>query len=154
MEFSGYWEYSVDDRNRVPIPPFYREAFGMKALLVPGPDRVIEIYNEEGWEERAAPLKKLPMTNPQARKKVRAFYANTAPVVPDGQGRLVIPPRFLQYAGIGDDRKVVVAGRRNCLEIWNKAAWDEQLFELDEDSFDILNDPEIFAEPEMGVEAE
>ncbi len=154
MEFSGYWEYSVDDRNRVPIPPFYREAFGMKALLVPGPDRVIEIYTEEGWEERAAPLKKLPMTNPLARKKVRAFYANTAPVVPDAQGRLVIPTRFLQYAGIKEDRRVVVAGRRTCLEIWNKAAWDEQQGELDAEGFDILDDPELFAEPEVEGEAE
>ena len=157
MEFSGYWEYSVDDRNRVPIPPFYREAFGMKALLVPGPDRVIEVYTEEGWEERAAPLKRLPMTNPQARRKVRAFYANTSPVVPDGQGRLVLPQRLLEFAGIGTDRKVVIAGRRTCLEVWNKAAWDSLQGELDEEGFDLLDDLdelEFAAGPDPMGEAE
>lgn len=140
MEFSGHWEYSVDDRNRVPIPPFFRDAFGTKALLVPGPDRVIEVYTEEGWQERAAPLKALPMTNPLARKKVRAFYANTSPVAPDGQGRLVLPSRFLEYAGIGADKKVVIAGRMNCLEIWNKSAWDAAQLELDAASFELLDD--------------
>ena len=53
----------------------------------------------------------------------------------------------------GEDRKVVIAGRRTCLEIWNKAAWDAQQGELDEEGFDILDEPELFAEPEIDEEA-
>ncbi len=138
----------MDDRNRVPIPPAYRDAFGVKAMLVPGADRVIEIYTEEGWAKRAEPLQRLSMTNRDARRRVRAFYANSTPVAPDVQGRLTLPQRFVDYAGIGGDRKVVVLGNRTHLEVWAKSAWDEEIGDLEVSGFDVLDDPSVFALPE------
>ncbi|MCC6383252.1 MAG: hypothetical protein IT304_12155 [Dehalococcoidia bacterium] len=141
VEFSGYWEYSVDDRNRVPVPPIYRDALAVRALLVPGPDRVIEVYTEEGWQERAAPLKRLRLTTPETRRKVRAFFASTAPVQPDSQGRLVLPQRMMTYAGIaGPDRRVVISGRFNCLEIWSREAWDREQGALEDQGYSVLDD--------------
>ncbi|MCC7364882.1 MAG: hypothetical protein IT303_10975 [Dehalococcoidia bacterium] len=148
MEFFGYQEYSMDDRNRVPIPPGYREAFGMKAMLVPGADRVVEIYTEEGWAKRAEPLQRLSMTNRDARRRVRAFYANSTPIAPDTQGRLTLPQRFVDYAGIEGDRKVVVLGNRTHLEVWAKSAWDAENEELEGSGFGLLDDPSVFEVPE------
>jgi MraZ protein len=55
----------------------------------------------------------------------------------DGQGRVVLPPRFLKRAGLGSD--VTLIGAHDHLEIWDRQAWlteQERLFE---------NSPEIEA---------
>lgn len=149
MEFSGTRDYSIDDRNRVPIPPEYREAFAAKAWLVPGPERVIHIYTEEGWRQRAEPLKRLPMTNRETRRRVRAFFANSTPVQPDAQSRIIIPQRFLEYAGIGEDKKVVVLGNLTHLELWNKSSWEAEVGELEDSGFLVLDDPSAFEPPDF-----
>ena len=153
MEFFASRDYSIDDRNRVPIPPEYREAFGVKAWLVPGPERVIHVYTEEGWLERAEPMKRLPMTNRDARRRVRAFFANSTPTALDNQGRITIPQRLAVYARLAGednpDHKVVVLGNRTHLEVWNKAAWEAEVGELEESGFDVLDDPSVFEEPEL-----
>lgn len=153
MEFFGTRDYSIDERNRVPIPPEYRQAFESKAWLVPGPERVIHVYTDEGWRERAEPMKRLPMTNREARRKVRAFFANSSPIQLDSQGRITVPARLVTYAGLaGEDnpeRRVVVLGNRTHLEVWNRAAWEAEVGVLEESGFEVLDDPSAFELPEI-----
>ena len=41
----------------------------------------------------------------------------------------MIPPALLEHAGLG--REVVVAGVRDHLEIWDRAAWREHMKEVE-----------------------
>ena len=41
----------------------------------------------------------------------------------DGAGRIMLPPRFMEHAGISS-REVVVAGAGDCLELWDRATWE------------------------------
>ena len=52
---------------------------------------------------------------------LRAFIADAHEIVPDQQGRIVVPNRLRQYAGLGSD--VVITGRMKRAEIWDAAAW-------------------------------
>lgn len=43
-------------------------------------------------------------------------------MVPDQQGRILIPQDLRQFAGLEKD--VVVIGANNKAEIWNRASWE------------------------------
>ena len=49
---------------------------------------------------------------------------------PDGQGRVTLPARLLEFAGI--TREVTVIGVQDQIEIWDRAAWAEYLAHLEE----------------------
>ena len=54
----------------------------------------------------------------------RSFFAGTAEVSPDKQGRIAIPQQLREYAGL--DKDVVVAGVFSRIEIWDGRRWRER----------------------------
>ena len=124
MAFRGNFEYQLDDRNRVALPPKFREAFANGAVLVPGLDGCIEVFTPEGFEAEARVVERIPAYSEEGRQLRRAFYSLAFDVQRDGQGRLLIPAKLLAYAAI--ERDVVVLGNDQRLEIWDRAMWEEQ----------------------------
>lgn len=124
MAFRGNFEYQLDDRNRVALPPKFREEFANGAVLVPGLDGCIEVYTPEGFEAEARVVERVPAYSEQGRQLRRAFFASSFDVQRDGQGRLLIPAKLLTYASI--ERDVVVLGNDQRLEIWDRTTWEAQ----------------------------
>ncbi len=54
-------------------------------------------------------------------KKLRALFAYAADCEPDGQGRILIPAKLREYAGL--TREVVVIGSFDRAEIWDAERW-------------------------------
>jgi MraZ protein len=65
----------------------------------------------------------------EARQMSRFLFAGATDAEPDRQGRVMIPPALLQHGKLG--REVVVAGVRDHVEIWDRAAWRTQLEEVE-----------------------
>ena len=128
MAFRGNFEYQLDDRNRVALPPKFREAFANGAVLVPGLDGCIEVYTPEGFEAESNVVDRVPAYSAEGRQLRRAFYASSFDAQRDAQGRLLVPAKLLAYAGI--ERDVVVLGNDQRLEIWDRMRWDQQEAEL------------------------
>ncbi len=124
MSFRGNYEYQLD-RGRVAIPPRYREDFNAGAVMIPGVERCIEIWTLEGYESHEALLDEVPIELANGRMFRRAVSGYTFDVQKDAQGRLLIPPRLIEYAGLTKD--VAVVGARECLEVWDRGAWEAQL---------------------------
>lgn len=124
MAFRGNFDYQLDDRNRVALPPKFREAFANGAVLTPGMDGCIEVYTPEGYDREAEIVNRVPAHSELGRKLRRAFFGSAFDVQRDGQGRLLIPARLLSYAGIEKDVMVVGADQR--LEIWDRQRWENQ----------------------------
>jgi transcriptional regulator MraZ len=59
----------------------------------------------------------------------RHFFSGAAEVMPDRQGRLMIPATLASHAKL--DRDVVVAGVFDHLEIWDRAAWRAQIADVE-----------------------
>lgn len=124
MAFRGSYDYQLDDRNRVALPPRYREAFVAGAVLTPGVDGCIEVYTPEDYDKQAEVFAAMPAQSADGRIARRAFAGMAYDVPRDNQGRLLIPQKLIAHARLGKD--VVVVGAQECLEIWDKAAWNEQ----------------------------
>ncbi len=71
----------------------------------------------------------LPATSLVGRRSRRHFDAQSFDSDLDRHGRILIPARFREHANLNG--RVVIAGRRECLEIWNPDAWNQELDETE-----------------------
>ena len=125
MSFLGSVEYQMDDRNRVAIPPRYRDQFDAPAIMTTSKDRCVAVYTQEGFEQAAAIVEAIPADTAEGRKARRFFFGNAYPVAKDGQGRLLMPPRLIEHAGLKKD--VMVVGLGDWFEIWDAPTYMERV---------------------------
>lgn len=119
--FYGTYTPRMDDKGRVTLPARYRESFANGAMLVRGQDHCLYVFTQEGFGEFAEAAINAPITDERARGYQRYMLANTDEQRPDAQGRISIPPRMREYAGLTKD--LVVAGIGLRMEIWDAAEW-------------------------------
>jgi MraZ protein len=122
----GEYEHTIDDKNRVTLPAKFRQAFGDGVVVARGLDGCLDAYPREQWATHVeARIGALDHLNRESRQMRRYVFAGAADAELDRQGRLVIPPALLAHAGL--EREVVVAGVHDHVEIWDRAAWRDQL---------------------------
>lgn len=125
VDFRGKYEHTIDDRGRVSLPARYRNEFAERVVLLLSEDGCIEVYTEGGFNEVASHTAVEPPTTREGRRARRGFYSDSYDTELDRQGRILIPPRLRQQAEV--DGAVVIAGRKECLEIWNPGRLEETL---------------------------
>jgi MraZ protein len=124
MAFRGTFEYTLDAKNRLTVPPKFRAAFADGAVLAKGDGRYLELWRAEEHEERTAgALTTLHPLSPEREKLERFFFSNSHDTELDAAGRVMVPGPFLDHAGVAKDAVVLGAGKH--LEIWDRAAWNE-----------------------------
>ena len=122
--FFGEFEYKIDEKGRVPIPPKFRSEFKEGVVLTPGVEKCIIAYALPEWKKLAATLTTGPVTPSKLRRLNRAIFATAFNLNIDGQGRIALPVPLREYAEIEDE--VVIAGANNYLELWNKEQWESE----------------------------
>jgi MraZ protein len=126
MSFRGTFDYSLDDRGRVAIPAKYRTAFpnGI-AVIAPAPEGCLRVFPEAAFDAMSDDNARGPATSVDGRRARRGFDAQAHDTELDRQGRILIPSRLREKASLNG--AVVIAGNRECLEIWNPEAWEREL---------------------------
>ena len=124
MAFHGTFDHTLDAKNRLTVPSKFRSTLAGKVFLVKGADRCLSVYPEDTYTRMTtSALADLNPLSPQARELRRYFFANAMEAELDGAGRIMLPGRFMEAAGISS-REVVVAGAGECLELWDRTAWE------------------------------
>jgi len=133
--FIGEFEYRVDEKGRVPIPPKFRTEELKKegVILCPSPDKCISIYPIPVWNKLAEALNSGPLGNSRERKLNRALFATAFNAELDAQGRITLPPRLRQFANLGEE--VVVTGVNTFMELWNAEQWQQEKASSQEESW-------------------
>jgi MraZ protein len=65
----------------------------------------------------------MPFTKQQARTFNRLYFSGAVEVMPDKQGRILIPQYLKDFADI--KRDVTIVGVSNRIEIWSRQVWQE-----------------------------
>ena len=126
----GEYEHTIDDKSRLTLPAKFRESFADGIVLTRGMDGCLYAYTREAWRDVVeARLAALDPLSKEGRRMQRFFYAGAAEAELDKQGRVMIPPALIEHAKLG--REVVVAGVHDHLEIWDRAAWRQELAEVE-----------------------
>ncbi len=134
--FFGEFEYKIDEKGRVPIPPRFRRELKEGVVLTPGIEKCITAYPLSEWKKLAATLTTGSVTRSKLRSLNRAIFATAFSLNIDGQGRIALPIPLRQYAGI--EEEVVIAGANNYLELWNKEQWGAEKAISQEQTWQII----------------
>ena len=118
----GEYAHTIDAKGRVILPADFRAELGEHFFITKGLDRCLSIYGENEWAELEQKLRKLPITDPNARTLVRIFSAAGRPLECDRQGRFLVPGNLRIYAKL--EKEVVLTGMLNRVEVWSKAEWE------------------------------
>ena len=129
--FSGEFEHSIDSKGRLTIPAKFRDDLEGGVVVTRGLDGCLWAYPRSEWEILAEKLAKLPTANKAARNFSRFMFSSAFDSIPDRQGRVLIPQKLRDYAGI--DSETAVIGVMNRVEIWNPAKWSETFSEVEAD---------------------
>ena len=115
---SGEFKHSIDPKNRLFIPAKHREELTAEceSFMVTKSIRenCLKVYSMSEWEAYISPITK--MERKDSERILRALHRDAAQVTPDTQGRIVLPPALIAYAGIS--KGAVVVGCGTYSEIW------------------------------------
>ncbi len=124
--FYGEYKHGLDRKGRLILPARFRDVCresGIdKFFLTRGLDKCIFMFCEEEWRAQEKKFKGLSFTKQESRSFNRLFFSGAVEVIPDKQGRFIIPQYLKQYADIKGD--AVVIGVSNRIEIWDASAWE------------------------------
>jgi len=135
--FFGEFEYKIDEKGRVPVPPkFRRELKREGVVLAPGIERCINAYPLSEWTKLATALTAGPLPHNKLRRLNRAIFATAFSLSIDGQGRVALPIQLREHAEIVSE--VVIAGANNYFELWNKVLWEEEKATSQEQAWQII----------------
>jgi MraZ protein len=133
--FLGEFSHTIDEKGRLTIPAKFRSDLTDGLVITRGIDRCLALYPMAEWQQLADRVSDLPVTDRTARAFRRLVFAAASHVVPDGQGRVLIPPRLRDYAQL--DGEVIVTGLDNYVEIWNPSLWDDERDHVEGDGVDV-----------------
>ena len=115
---TGQYSHNIDAKGRLFIPASFRKALGQTFHVTVGQDHCLAVYSDDRWNEYMDKLKDMSYSEV---KELRALFAYAADCEPDSQGRILIPAKLRDYAGL--TKEVVVVGSFDRAEIWNAGRW-------------------------------
>jgi MraZ protein len=142
MLFTGTYELTIDNKNRLSIPAGVRAAMepdkdGTRFYLVPGSRRgTLSLYGDRYYESYS---ERYHASLPPAQEKEDfedLFYSVAALLDVDKQGRVVLPQRLLEFAAISGP--VTLTGARDHLVLWNRKDHEEFMGENQRRCQDLL----------------
>jgi MraZ protein len=127
--FRGTFEHSLDAKHRLTVPSKFRAALAPGVVLAashevtPGSPRSVSIWTPDGYEAfTGQTLSGLNPSSPTARELKRFFFNSSFDTELDSANRLMIPPPLMSYANL--DKDVVVTGSGECIEVWDREAYN------------------------------
>ena len=125
--FYGEYSHTVDRKGRLILPSKFREVSKENSIerffITRGLDKCLFMFAEDEWRVQEQKFKSMSFTKQEARSFNRLFFSGAVDVVPDRQGRFIVPQYLKDYANL--KRDVVIIGISSRIEIWNTAAWQE-----------------------------
>ena len=155
IRFLGNIEAKTDAKGRVFIPAGFRRQLqsASEERLVLRKDvfqDCLVLYPESVWFKTQNQLRRrLNKWNAKHQDIFRQFVSDAEIMIPDGNGRILLPKRYLQMAGIQSDVRFI--GVDNTIEIWAKEKTEQPFVspeEFSEALQDILGDEDDWEEEE------
>jgi MraZ protein len=134
--FFGEYQYKVDEKGRVPLPPKFRREMKEAVILARGTEKYIIVYPPAEWKRLADTLAAKAVTPANLRKLNRVIFGSAFSASFDRQGRITLPSSLRSYAEISDT--VIVVGANNYVELWNEELWRAEKASAEEQASQIM----------------
>lgn len=153
IRFLGNIDAKLDAKGRIFIPSQFRKQLlnATEENLIMRKDifqDCLTLYPESVWNEDLNELRsRLNKWNAKHQQILRQFVRDVEIIVPDSNGRILIPKRYLKMVQI--ENEVELIGVDNKIEIWSKNKAEESLLDpsefgkMLEEIMDQENNPQI-----------
>lgn len=125
--FYGEFEHTLDRKQRIIIPAKFREAlkehYVERFFITRGLDKCLFMFAEDEWKAQEQKFKSMSFTKAESRKFNRLYFSGASEIIPDKQGRILVPGYLRDYAEI--KKEVYIIGVSNRIEIWSREMWKE-----------------------------
>ncbi len=141
MRFIGNIEAKTDSKGRVFVPATFRRTLrenGVEKLIMRKDifHKCLVLYPEETWNKRLDALQeRLNVWDREQQNLMRTFVSKAEEVSLDSNGRILIPKRYMELAGI--EQEVSFIGMNDTIEIWATDKFEENLMDADTFSIEI-----------------
>lgn len=129
--FYGEFSHVLDGKFRITVPKDFQaelareggsEATGSTiCFLTRGQDGCLCLFTVEGFDRTIAGLEIAAFNGQNERAAQRVFFANTARLELDAQGRILVPEKLRPL--LGGEKEVVFVGAGDHAEIWGRETW-------------------------------
>ena len=139
LGYLGSYLFQMDEKGRVALPAAFRRGSNgasgpsgaskatveQRFVLIQAYAPSLALYPESEWAAVEERLRELMAHQPDARLYVLSVMSNAVEVTPDGQGRILIPARLKEAAGL--EGQVLLVGAIDKVEIWNPKRFEAEV---------------------------
>jgi MraZ protein len=124
--FRGVQHINMDAKGRLAMParqrePLHSESGGHVVTTIDTQSLCLAIYPLPEWERIEKDIQDLPALKPAVKRFQRLMLGYATDLELDSSGRLLLPQPLRDYAQL--DKKLVLVGQGNKLELWSEALW-------------------------------
>lgn len=136
MRFLGNIEAKADAKGRVFLPATFRkvlQASGEENLVLRKDvfQQCLVLYPESVWNQQMDELRaRLSRWNPAHQQIFRQFVSDVEMLSLDGNGRFLMPKRYMQMAQI--EQSVKFVGMGDTIEIWSTTLTEKPFMEAED----------------------
>ncbi len=123
--FFGTYEHTLDSKGRVILPARFRAAFEHGGYLSQNLDGCLALWTPEQFDRQMQEKEERESLSRSDRNQARLWASTTHEVEVDRQGRMPIPARLREFAGLHEN--VLVTGVINRVELWDPTRWEEKV---------------------------
>ncbi len=142
ISFTGEYNNSIDQKNRLSIPAKYRKALSPvnngTFVLTRGFEECLVLYPLDEWKKVELQLGSLSSIKIKNRSFVRSIVRCAVHLKYDSQGRIAIPENLLKYAKI--DKNVTIIGMIKKIELWSPVLLNDDIYPDGDDYEDLANE--------------
>lgn len=139
MAFTGTHVRTLDEKSRLAIPKPFRDAFCVDEartatiVVAPETEQSLALFSESRFQQRAEEVRGWGHNRQDVSTYLRLYFSQAENVEIDRQGRIRVPERLIEFAGL--QQEVVLLGVNDRVEIWDRIRWDQFMAEHSQ-SFD------------------
>lgn len=126
MPFTGTHLRTLDEKVRLAIPKPFRDLLTQGAspevVIAPETEQALALFSVERFQQRADEVRAQSGNSQKLKTYLRLYFSQAATVEIDKQGRIRIPERLVEFAGLRQD--VVLLGVNDHVELWDQGRWD------------------------------
>jgi MraZ protein len=116
----------MDAKGRLAMParqrePLLTQCAGQIVVTIDTQAPCLAIYPLPEWERIEGEIQNLPALKPAVKRFQRLMLGYATDLELDSNGRMLLPQPLREYAKL--DKKLVLVGQGNKLELWSEALW-------------------------------
>lgn len=123
--FFGRYEHTLDAKGRVILPARFRAPFEHGGYLSQNHDGCLALWTPDQFERQMQDKEERESQSRVERNQARQWASTSHEVEIDRQGRMPIPARLREFAGLREN--VLVTGAINRVELWDPVRFEDKV---------------------------